>query len=62
MLVSCVYPVAILRTVFCIICSLSMLVLDALGDHMQGLPNLIGRWLASGLPRISTWLPNNNWW
>ena len=28
----------------------------------QGLPNLIGRWLSSGLPRISTWLPNNNWW
>ena len=34
MLVSCVHPVAILRTVFCIICSLSMLVSDALGDHM----------------------------
>ena len=34
MLVSCVYPVDILSTVFCIICSLSMLVSDALGDHM----------------------------
>ena len=31
MLVSCVHPVAILRAVFCII---SMLVSDALGDHM----------------------------
>ena len=34
MLVSCVHPVAILRAVFCIICSLSMLCSDALGDHM----------------------------
>ena len=34
MLVSCVHPVAILRAVFCTICSLSMFVLDALGDHM----------------------------
>ena len=34
MLVSCVHPVAILKAVFCIICSLSMLVSNALGDHM----------------------------
>ena len=34
MLVSCVHPVAILSAVFCIICSLSMLVSDALGDQM----------------------------
>ena len=34
MLVSCVHPVATLRAVVCIICSLSMLVSDALGDHM----------------------------
>ena len=33
-LVSCVHPVAILRAVFCTICSLSMFVSDALGDHM----------------------------
>ena len=33
MLVSCVHPVAILRAVFCTICS-SMFVSDALGDHM----------------------------
>ena len=31
MLVSCVHPVAILRAVFCTICSLSMFVSD---DHM----------------------------
>ena len=31
---SCVHPVAILRAVFCTICSLSMFVSDALGDHM----------------------------
>ena len=34
MLVSCVHPVAILRAVFCTICSLSMFVSNALGDHM----------------------------
>ena len=34
MLVSCVHPVAILRAVFCIICSLPMFVSDALGDQM----------------------------
>ena len=34
MLVSCVHPVAILSAVFSIICSLSMLVSDALGDQM----------------------------
>ena len=34
MVVSCVHPVAILRAVFCTICSLSMFVSDALGDHM----------------------------
>ena len=34
MLVSCVHPVAILRAVFYTICSLSMFVSDALGDHM----------------------------
>ena len=28
------HPVAILRAVFCTICSLSMFVSDALGDHM----------------------------
>ena len=34
MLVSCVHPVAFLRAVFCTICSLSMFVSDAFGDHM----------------------------
>ena len=34
-LVSCVHPVAILRAVFCIICSLSMLVSGTLGDHIM---------------------------
>ena len=38
MLVSCLHPVAILRAVFCTICSLSMFVSDALGDHMVELP------------------------
>ena len=34
MLVLCVNPVAILRALFFTICSLSMFVSDALGDHM----------------------------
>ena len=34
MLVSCVHPVVNLSAVFCIICSLSMLVSDALGDQI----------------------------
>ena len=34
MLVSCVHPVAIIRPVFCTICSLSMFFSDALGDYM----------------------------
>ena len=34
MLLSCVHPVTILRAVFCTICSWSMFVSDALGDHM----------------------------
>ena len=33
-MVSCVHPVAILGALFCIICSLSMLVSDALVDQM----------------------------
>ena len=34
MLVLCVHPVAILRAVFCTICSSFMFASDALGDHM----------------------------
>ena len=29
---------------------------------LQGLPNLIGRWLPTGQPSITIWLPNNDWW
>ena len=36
--------------------------LQSLLGGEQGLPNLIGRWLPSGLPRIAPWLPNNDWW
>ena len=35
MLVSCVHPLAILRAVFCTICSLSMFVSDALGELVE---------------------------
>ena len=31
-------------------------------DLSQGLPNLIGRWLPTGQPSITIWLPNNDWW
>ena len=45
MLVSCVHPVAILRAVFCTICSLSMFVSDALGDHMVEARVQVWLWL-----------------
>ena len=46
MLVSCVHPVAILRAVFCTICSLSMFVSDALGDHMvEAYSSTVWLWL-----------------
>ena len=35
MFVSCVHPVAVLYAVFCMICSLLMLVEDTRGDHME---------------------------
>ena len=35
MFVSCVHPVAVLNTAFCMTCSLLMLVEDARGDHME---------------------------
>ena len=34
-LVSCVYPVAVLNAAFCMTCSLLMLVEDAIGDHTE---------------------------
>ena len=48
-LVSCVHPVAILRAVFCTICSLSMFVSDALGDHM------VEAYSSTGLVVASMW-------
>ena len=35
MFVSCVHPVAVLNAVFCMTCSLLMLVEDARSDHMK---------------------------
>ena len=35
MFVSCVHPVAVLKNVLCMTCSLLMLVKDARGDHME---------------------------
>ena len=35
MFVSCVHPVAVLNTAFCMTCSLLMLVEDTRGDHME---------------------------
>ena len=35
MIVSCVYPVAVLNAAFCMTCSLLMLVEDAIGDHTK---------------------------
>ena len=39
MFVSCVHPVAVLNAVFCMTCSLLMLVEDAIGDHTVEAPN-----------------------
>ena len=36
MFVSCVHHVQALRAVFCMTCSLLMLVMNAIGDHMDG--------------------------
>ena len=52
---SCVHPVAILRAVFCTICSLSMFVSDALGDHMveaYSSTGLVMVWFVDGLWRV----------
>ena len=35
MFVSCMYPVTVLNAAFCMICSLLMLVEDAIGDHTE---------------------------
>ena len=35
MSVSCVHPVTVLNTAFCMTCSLLMLVEDAIGDHTE---------------------------
>ena len=35
MFMSCVHPVAVLNTACCMICSLLMLVEDAIGDHTE---------------------------
>ena len=35
MFVSCVHPVAVINAVFCMTCSLLMLVEDTRGDHME---------------------------
>ena len=56
MLVSCVHPVAILRAVFCTICSLSMFVSDALGDHMVEAYSSTG--LVMALYMVSLCLPH----
>ena len=35
MCVSCVHPVAVLNTAFCMTCSLLMLAEDTIGDHTE---------------------------
>jgi len=44
--VSRVQPVIILRALFCVICSLSMLVSDITGDHMVLEYSMVGRTIA----------------
>ena len=40
--VSVVHPVAILSVMFCVICSLLMIVSDAIGDHMVETDSSVG--------------------
>ena len=42
MFVSCVYPVVVLNVVFCMTCSLLMLVEDAIGDHTEEAYSRVG--------------------
>ena len=39
---SCVHPVAVLNAAFCMICSLLMLVEDAIGDHTEEAYSRVG--------------------
>ena len=43
MVVYCVHPVAVLNAVFCITCSLLMLIEDERGDHMEEAYSRAGR-------------------
>ena len=49
---SVVHPVAILSTVFCVICSLLMFVSDAIGDHMVETYSNMGLVMALYVARI----------
>ena len=40
--VSCVHPVAVLNAIFCMTCSLLMLVEDARGNHMEETYSRVG--------------------
>ena len=42
MVVSCMHPVAVLNAVFCMTCSLLMLVEDARGDYMEEAYSRVG--------------------
>ena len=42
MFVSCVHPVTVLNAAFCMICSLLMLVEDAIGDHTEEAYSRVG--------------------
>ena len=46
MLVSAVHPVAILSALFCIVCSLVMLVCEIVGDQMEDAYSRMGRVIA----------------
>ena len=43
MFVSCVQPVAILRAVFCVVCSLCMFVSDTIGEQIVFAYSSVGR-------------------
>ena len=55
--VSVVHPVAILSTVFCVICRLLMFVSDASGDHMVETYSSMGLVIAVYVAMIVSFVP-----
>ena len=60
MFVSCVHPVAVLNTAFCMTCSLLMMIEDARSDHMEEAYSRAGLITALRLYEIVLFCPGKN--